>query len=143
MRISSRTEYALRTVLELVLQRGNGPIRVADIAKKGRIPAKFLEQILLTLKNGGIVQSRRGVKGGYLLAKAPAEITLASIMSLTEGYPISADLSGENDSGARALQEIWTTIDDFVIGKLETVTIEQIYERESELRKQACTEYAI
>ena len=70
MNISVKGEYALHAIFDLALQKLGEPIKIADIAKRQRIPQKFLELILAGLKQGGFVESRRGAEGGYLLARA-------------------------------------------------------------------------
>ena len=84
MRLSRKTDYALRTMVDLAQQNG-GLTPVGEIAARQGISTNFLEQILLTLKGGDLVASRRGKKGGYFLARQPEKITLADIVHLTEG----------------------------------------------------------
>jgi len=128
MRISSKTDYALRTVLDLALHREEGVMRVADIAKRQEISAKFLEQVLLVLKGAGIVASRRGMKGGYCLAMPPSRITVASIVRLTEGSLFSSNGTARNNgestqiNNAWVFRGIWEEIDEYLAAKLEGVT---------------------
>lgn len=83
--LSQKTRYALKALLELA-RAGDGPSMViADIAEKQNIPRKFLEQILLELKNRGIVHSRRGKNGGYGLLMDPADVTFGRIVRLFDG----------------------------------------------------------
>ena len=70
MNISVKGEYALHALFDLALQKPGEPIKIADIARRQKIPQKFLELILAGLKHGGFVESRRGAEGGYLLARA-------------------------------------------------------------------------
>jgi Rrf2 family protein len=79
MRLSKKGEYAVRALVEIGLesvQRPNSLIQISTVAQRTNIPEKFLEQILLALRNGGVLKSKRGVEGGYSLAKAPDDITL-------------------------------------------------------------------
>ena len=86
MRLSKRGEYGLRAMIDLATwDEGNGIIQIKDIAERQNIPSKFLEQILLTLKNAGLLNSKMGVGGGYYLAKPPAEITLGHIVRILDG----------------------------------------------------------
>lgn len=95
MRLSKRGEYGLRAMIELATQlrlreeHGNGNgivvVQIKDIAERQHIPAKFLEQILLTLKNNGLLHSRMGVGGGYYLAKPASEISLGQIIRVLDG----------------------------------------------------------
>lgn len=84
MQISARADYAIRAVTYLTLHSGKLSL-VSDIAISEDIPAKFLEHVLAELKRAGIVSSKRGVGGGYSLARSPEEITLGSIIRLFDG----------------------------------------------------------
>jgi len=85
MRISKKGEYALRAMIDLSLNYGKKITRVQEISERERIPRKFLEQILLELRKAGLLQSRRGVGGGYSLIKSPEEITLAQVIRIVDG----------------------------------------------------------
>jgi Rrf2 family protein len=90
MRLSKRGEYGLRAMIAIAsLQRSqrsnNGLVQIKEIAEREKIPAKFLEQILLTLKNAGLLQSKMGVGGGYYLAHPPEEINLGQIVRVLDG----------------------------------------------------------
>jgi Rrf2 family protein len=86
MRLSKRGEYGLRAMVDLASQGAAGVVvPMKDIARRERIPIKFLEQILLTLRNAGLLQSRMGVGGGYSLARPAAEITLGQIVRILDG----------------------------------------------------------
>src|SRR2546423_15527095 len=85
MKLSLRGEYALRALLVLGLNYKQSVVRIQTISQQQNVPKRFLEQILNDLKSAGIVQSRRGVAGGYRLAKRPEQITLASIVRHIEG----------------------------------------------------------
>jgi len=83
--ISQKSKYALRALLILARESGNGPVLISDIARRGSIPKKYLEQILLALKNTGILTSRKGRGGGYSLGRAPSEISFADVLRLLDG----------------------------------------------------------
>src|SRR5436190_17745465 len=85
MNISVKGEYALQAIFDLASQKPGEPVRIADIAKRQKIPQKFLELILAGLKQGGFVESRRGAEGGYLLARAPESITVGELLRFVEG----------------------------------------------------------
>src|SRR2546422_9220964 len=76
MKFSKKSEYALRALIELTVQYGQPHLQRHEIAKRQQIPIEFLEQILLTLKNAGLLGSRRGVTGGYSLIQPPPDHTL-------------------------------------------------------------------
>src|SRR5579862_6459052 len=85
MNISVKGEYALHAIFDLASQPGRDPVRIADIARRQKIPQKFLELILASLKQGGFVESRRGAEGGYLLAKSADAITVGEVIRFVEG----------------------------------------------------------
>ncbi len=92
MKLTKRGEYGLKALLDLASQADpQAATQIKDIAKRQQIPVKFLEQILLTLKNAGILRSRAGLGGGYYLAKEPGDITLGQVVRLLDGplAPIS------------------------------------------------------
>jgi len=83
--LSKKTKYALKAVLYLARRYEAGPILISDLATDEQIPKKFLELILLTLKNNGILQSRKGKGGGYYLGKSPQEISVGKVIRILEG----------------------------------------------------------
>jgi Rrf2 family transcriptional regulator, iron-sulfur cluster assembly transcription factor len=85
MKLSTKTRYGTRILIELALQVDQGAIQVSKISAKQKIPVKYLEQILRSLHQAGIVKSVRGPKGGHLLAKDPKGIYLGQIVRLLEG----------------------------------------------------------
>jgi Rrf2 family protein len=86
MKLSKRGEYGLKAMIDLASQADPAMLaQIKDIAARQQIPVKFLEQILLTLKNAGLLRSRAGVGGGYYLAKAPDEITLGQVVRVLDG----------------------------------------------------------
>ncbi len=88
VRLSKKGEYAVRALTEIGFEsvaRPNSLIQISTVAQRTNIPEKFLEQILLALRNGGVLKSKRGVEGGYSLAKSPDEITLGEVIRLLDG----------------------------------------------------------
>jgi Rrf2 family cysteine metabolism transcriptional repressor len=88
MRLSKRGEYGMRAMILLAEAQPNDSeqvVQIKEISEREKIPAKFLEQILLTLKNAGLLHSKMGVGGGYYLAKSPAEITLGHVFRVLDG----------------------------------------------------------
>ena len=85
MKLSKKSEYGLRALLELAASNGAADIQRHDIAARQHIPVQFLEQILLTLKRAGLLTSRRGIKGGYRLIKQPKDITLGQVIRILDG----------------------------------------------------------
>jgi Rrf2 family protein len=86
MQLSMRTDYALRALFTLVEHHGGKPIPINELARRNDIPKRFLEHIMLDLKERGWVESMAGKRGGYLLAKSPARITMGEVVRHFDGY---------------------------------------------------------
>ena len=100
MRVSTRGDYASRALLSLTLHGGDTPVSVRDIASRTGLPQPYLEQILLALKGAGLVRSKRGVGGGYVLAREPREISLGDIVSAVDGPITLGDFGAPHTDGA-------------------------------------------
>jgi Rrf2 family protein len=85
MRLSRRSEYGLRALTDLVRHDGAGPVALATLAERNRLPSKFLEQILSTLKHGGIVRTTLGAHGGYAMAADASQVTVGRVVRLLDG----------------------------------------------------------
>ena len=83
--ISRKTKYGLKALLYLARRYEQGPVLIADLAREENIPKKFLEAILLALKNNGMLQSRKGKGGGYYLGKSPKDISMGTVIRILEG----------------------------------------------------------
>jgi Rrf2 family protein len=115
MRITYKGDYALKTMLDLAVNYGSSPIAISDLAKRADIPVKFLEQILLELKKGGFVESRRGNIGGYLLAKKPNKITVGDVLRFIDGpieliSCVKKGYKGCSDVHSCVFRDIWSEI---------------------------------
>jgi Rrf2 family transcriptional regulator, iron-sulfur cluster assembly transcription factor len=118
MRVSTRGDYASRALLSLTLDGADTPVSVRDIAARTGLPQPYLEQILLALKGAGLVRSKRGVGGGYVLARSPEDITLGDIVSAVDG-PITLGDFGEPHTGGSCDHEgqcvllaVWADVAD-------------------------------
>lgn len=96
--ISRKTKYGLQALLLLGREYGQGPILIADLAAQGKIPRKFLETILLQLKNAGVLHSRKGKGGGYSLARSPAQISIGQVVNILDGTIVPLECVNEGDS---------------------------------------------
>ena len=123
MKVSTRGDYAARALLSLALHGSEQPTSVKEIAERTGLPQPYLEQILLAVKGAGLVRSKRGVGGGYVLARPPDEITLADILAAVDG-PLTT-LMGEHDhcEGHCILQEVWVGVSDETRQILERFTL--------------------
>lgn len=128
MRISAQSEYACRALLELALNwHGRTPVRISVISRRQSIPIKYLEQILIQLKNAGLVESIRGKHGGYRLAKAPYEISLGEVMRKIKGPILQlADTATRKKS---VFADIWKEVEDSIVKVLDKINFEDIANR--------------
>src|SRR5580765_9024054 len=117
MHNSVKGEYALQAILDLASRRAGEPIRIADIAQRQKIPQKFLELILASLKQGGFVESRRGAEGGYLLARPASQITVGEVYRFFEGGQ-----NGKSHAKRKSdapFDDLWRQVDDAVSGVVD------------------------
>ena len=144
MKLSLRGEYALRALLVLGLNYGQAVIRIRTISLQQTIPKRFLEQILNDLKSAGIVQSRRGAAGGYRLARAPEEITLAEIVRHIEGALAPVSCVSERfyekcscpDESRCAIRSVMQEVRNAVAKIADRVTIAELCERSRKLQRE-------
>ena len=129
MNISKKAEYALKAVISIARDQRNKPIQINEISKKESIPVKFLEQILLTLKNNGILNSKRGANGGYLLAKSKGDISIGMILNIIDGpfNPVGVNSGNHLSAG---LEKCFGQMVEIVNGHLNQFTIKDILEIE-------------
>ena len=133
MRVSSKGDYACRALLSLTLhQTTPGPTSVRDIAERTGIPQPYLEQILLALKGAGLVRSKRGVGGGYVLARPAVEIRISEILSAVDG-PISLGDFGEphqdgacDHEGQCVLLALWKSAGEQMRLLMDAFTLQSI-----------------
>jgi Rrf2 family iron-sulfur cluster assembly transcriptional regulator len=129
VKVSTRGDYAARALLSLALHDSEQPTSVKEIAERTNLPQPYLEQILLAAKGAGLVRSKRGVGGGYVLARPATSITLAEILAAVDG-PLTSFV-GEHDhcEGHCVLQEVWVGVSDEMRQVLERVTLADLVER--------------
>ena len=134
MKVSTRGDYASRALLSLALHADGNPTSVRDIAERTALPQPYLEQILLALKGAGIVSSKRGVGGGYVLARPTNEITLAQIVSAVDGPIVIGDFGEPHQDGACdhegqcVLLAVWANVGEYMRRHLEAMTLADIAE---------------
>src|SRR5258708_24271310 len=144
MKLSLRGEYALRALLVLGLEYSDAVVRIQRISEHQNIPKRFLEQILNDLKSAGIVQSRRGVAGGYRLAKRPEEITLAAVVRHIEGALAPVSCVSERfyekcscpDESRCAIRSAMKEIREAVVKIAERITIADLCDRWRNLQQE-------
>lgn len=132
MAVSTRGDYASRALLSLTLNDEGLPTSVRDIATRTGLPQPYLEQILLTLKGAGLVKSKRGVGGGYVLAKSPKEITIGAIVRAVDGPIVLGDfgLPHQNNAcdheGQCVLLSIWSDVSVLMQKRLDSYTLAEV-----------------
>jgi len=144
MKLSLRGEYALRALLVLGLNYDQRVVRIKAISEQQNIPKRFLEQILNDLKSAGMVQSRRGVAGGYRLARRPEEISLAAVVRHVEGALAPVSCVSERfyekcscpDEARCAIRSVMKEIRQAVVTIAEHVTIGELCERWRRLQRE-------
>jgi Rrf2 family iron-sulfur cluster assembly transcriptional regulator len=129
VKVSTRGDYAARALLSLALHESDRPTSVKEIAERTNLPQPYLEQILLAVKGAGLVQSKRGVGGGYVLARPADEITLAEILAAVDGPLVT--VIGEHDhcEGHCVLQEVWSGVSEEMRSVLEGFTLADLVAR--------------
>jgi Rrf2 family transcriptional regulator, cysteine metabolism repressor len=130
MHISVKGEYALQAIFDLAEHNSGEPVRIADIARRQKIPQKFLELILAALKQGGFAESRRGAEGGYLLARRPENITVGDVLQFIEGSQSKAR-SGKRKTET-PFTEMWNAVDEGISRVVDHTTFAEIVRRWAE-----------
>ncbi len=137
MKLSTRTRYGIRAILELVSGRGK-PLQIKTIAHRQDISVKYLEQLMAILKSAGFVRSIRGSKGGYILAKPANQIKLSDVFNALEG-PVAAVECLENEYYcARAAdcltRQVWAEVQQAITNVLQSVTLQDLVDRAKDKR---------
>lgn len=131
MNISVRGEYALQAVFALAAHTPGEPMKIAEISKRQKIPQKFLELILASLKQGGFVESRRGAEGGYMLARPAETITVGEVLRYVEGSHAARTRTAKRKAET-PFTELWRKVDDAVSQIIDRTTFAQLVRRWAE-----------
>jgi Rrf2 family transcriptional regulator, cysteine metabolism repressor len=135
MMFSTKAEYGVRVMVELARRAGAEPIPLAEIAERGGLPLAYLEHLVARLRKAGLVDSRRGSRGGYLLARSPAEITMAEVVEALEGSIAPIECISEGADGSivcsRETQPghvcptkpLWTRVRFSIVRTLQEMTL--------------------
>ena len=138
MKLSTRTRYGIRAILELAENYRQGPLQLKIVAQHQDISVKYLEQIIAMLKSGGFVRSIRGAKGGYILAKAPNQIKLSDVFDCLEGRVTTVECIENEDYCVRVAEciarQLWIQLDRAVKGVLEAITLQDLVDRAKDKR---------
>jgi len=132
MKLSSRSRYGFRAILELAMAYGDGPIQIKKISENQDISNKYLEQLIAMLKASGLVRSVRGPRGGYTLAKPPSEIRLDEVFTTLEGPLVSVECLEHPDFCPRCTdcvtRRIWSEMQQALFGVLRAKTLQDLVE---------------
>jgi len=150
MTVSQKCQYAIRAIFELAKRPTDRPTSIAEIATKQAIPRRFLELILNELRQGGFVESRRGIQGGYLLAVAPADLSVGEIIRFVDGPLAPAKCVGAQEEdcdcpmlGNCAFMDLWKRARDAVADVYDNTTFEDLLEAERAGVENAAPNYSI
>ena len=127
MKVSKKAEYALRALAAMGRAREGTNFSIQDLARAENIPLKFLEQILLALKNGGLLRSKRGVGGGYQLMTKPQRITLGEVVAIFDG-PFDPRPGADDE----ALGQVFAALREQVLRWFSETTVADVIEKESQ-----------
>ena len=141
MRLSRRSEYGLRALTDLVRHDGEGPVALAVLAQRNNLPTKFLEQIMATLKHGGVVRTTLGAHGGYALAADPTTVTIGRVVRLLDGAlaPLPCvslryySRCSCPDEGTCALRDVMIDVRDAMLEILDKETLADMAAREGKV----------
>ena len=136
MRLSTRSRYAIRALLDLAMHIGEGPILVREIAEREDISVRYLEQLLLPLKASGIVRATRGANGGFTLAKKPSEINLREIIQIMEGSTGFTECTDDEGicsrTGTCVLRDSWVEVTDAANKVMEATSLQLMVDRQKQ-----------
>jgi Rrf2 family transcriptional regulator, cysteine metabolism repressor len=147
MKFSSRAIYGMRAMLALARTHGHGSTFLKEIVERENLPGTYLEQLMVPLRKAGIVQAVRGAKGGYTLARNPAEISVLSILEALEGPLSLADCpSGSGCCGKPdtcALQELWAEGSRALFAVYQGISLAALLERQRAKESDPAMHYCI
>jgi len=134
MKLSTKGRYGTRAVLDIALHRGEEPVLLKDIAHRQQIPLPYLEHLVTPLISAGIIRSKKGAKGGITLAKSPEVIKLSDIIKALEGPITMAECVDKPETCSRAetcaTRDIWSDVTQAIEKVLESVTLQNLVERQ-------------
>jgi len=147
MKLSTKGRYGARAMLDLALHYGEGPVLLKDIAKRQQISERYLEHLIVSLKVGGLVNSMRGARGGFTLAKPPSQIRLSKIIQIVEGSIAPVECVDDPKICSRAghcvTRDIWAEMKKAMYGVLESITLADLVQRQREKEKSEAVMYHI
>jgi len=133
MKLSSRSRYGFRAILELAVEYGNGPLQIKTIAQREDISNKYLEQLVAMLKASGLVRSIRGPKGGYELTRPPGDVKLSEVFTTLEGPVVAVECLEHPEFCSRCTEcvtrDVWAQMQAAIMGVLESMTLQDLVDK--------------
>ena len=139
MKLSTRTRYGLRAIIELAEHKGSAPLQTKVIAASQDISVKYLEQLMTILRSAGFVRSIRGSKGGYMLAKSPNQIKLSDVFDCLEGHVTTVECVEDRSFCKRAedcvARQVWEQVQQAIKNVLQSITLQDLVDRAKNEKK--------
>ena len=139
MKLSTRTRYAVRAMIELANHDINRPLQLKIIAQRQEISIKYLEQLMAVLKSAGLINSIRGAKGGYALARTPNQITINDILHCVEGPIATVECVEDSNRCSKAAdcaaREVWKRVEQAIGNVLKSITLQDVAEMASNTKQ--------
>ena len=149
MKVSLRATYGIMAAVDLAMHLGTAPVQAKSIARRQAIPARFLEQVLHSMKKAGLVSSLRGAQGGYVLSKKPSEVSIAEILEALDG-PLLPPLGGAGRAQLRRLGKpelllgkVWEQVYQAERQVLEAISVEKLAGQQRVLEQERSLMYHI
>ena len=149
MKVSLKTTYGIMAAVDLAMHLGTAPVQAKSIARRQAIPARFLEQVLHSMKKAGLVSSLRGAQGGYVLSKKPSEVSVVEIIEALDGplWPLdarAAPMQGRRPSKPELLLgKVWAQVYQAEREVLEAITVEELAGQQRALEQERSLMYHI
>jgi Rrf2 family cysteine metabolism transcriptional repressor len=133
MKVSTRGEYGVRAMVSLARYYGSGPVTLAAVARDSSVPPAYLEQLIAPLRNAGLVTSKRGAQGGYVLSREPSAIRIGEVYRVMEGPVAPMDCVSEDPADQTCplivgceTRPVWLKVRDSIIDALDSTTLEDL-----------------
>lgn len=130
MKVSTRGEYGVRAMVALAHHYGDGPMSIAEIARQSSVPPAYLEQLIAPLRRASLVQSKRGARGGYVLAREPEDIRIGDVYRVMEGPVAPMDCVSEDPADQTCplidgceTRPVWVKVRDSIVDALDSTTL--------------------
>jgi Rrf2 family protein len=147
--LSQKCQYAVRAILELAKHHGQGPLAISQIAASQAIPQRFLENILNELRPTGLIESRRGIQGGYLLTRDPAALSVGEIIRLVDGPMDPVKCIGDRSGPCCPLKDncslfhLWTRAKEAIEDVYDNASFQDLVDQEKQLDRSTVLDYCI